>query len=69
MGAGALLGVAVGVGVALPIHLVGISWLVAVGLAKLTFVAGLGLIASGATLLRVAKREEIKLLGSERRAP
>jgi hypothetical protein len=69
MGVGALLGIAVGIGVALPIPMVGVTWLVAVGLVKLTFVAALGLMASGATLLRIAHRSESKLLESDRRAP
>jgi hypothetical protein len=38
--------------------MVGLSWLIAVGLVKLTFVSSLGLIAGGAVLQRIANRSE-----------
>jgi hypothetical protein len=43
---------------ALPMHLAGISWLIAVGLIKLTFAASLGLIGGGAILQRIARRND-----------
>jgi hypothetical protein len=55
---GVLLGSAVGLGVLLGVSLPGVSWLVAVGVAKLTLIASGGLIAAGATLQRLAKRAE-----------
>ena len=63
-----LLGLAVGGLLALtmmfPLHVSGLSWIVAVGLAKLTFVASLTLIGVGAVVQRVAIRsaERSKLL-------
>lgn len=58
----AVLGLFVGAGAAIatafPVHLVGISWLIAVGLIKLTFAASVGLMAGGAVLQRIAKRAE-----------
>ena len=55
-----LLGVGVGsaVGLAMLLHLSvpGVSWLVAVGLAKLTLAASAGLLAGGAFLQRLAAR-------------
>jgi hypothetical protein len=53
---GVLLGVAVGVGLLLGVQLPGLSWLVAVGVTKLTLIAAGGLMASGAVLHRLAKR-------------
>lgn len=57
-----LLGVAVGgaVGLAILLHITipGVSWLVAVGLAKLSLVASGGLLAAGATFQRIAARRE-----------
>lgn len=55
---GALLGCAVGVAILFGVQPLGVSWLVAVGLAKLTLVAAGGLMAGGAVLLRLAKRSE-----------
>ena len=52
-----------------PIQLVGLSWLIAVGLAKLTFVAALGLVAGGAVLQRLARRAEERERLSPPRAP
>jgi hypothetical protein len=55
---GVLLGSAVGIGMLLGVSVPGVSWLVAVGLAKLTLIASGGLIAAGATVQRLAKRAE-----------
>ena len=55
---GVLLGAAVGIGILLGVSVPGVSWLVAVGLAKLTLVASAGLMAAGATLHRLARRSE-----------
>jgi len=57
-----LLGVGIGgaVGLAILFHLSvpGVSWLVAVGLAKLSLAASVGLLGAGATLQRLAARRE-----------
>jgi hypothetical protein len=55
---GVLLGSAVGIGMLLGVSIPGVSWLVTVGLAKLTLVASGGLMAAGAMLQRLAKRAE-----------
>lgn len=55
---GLLVGGAAAIAMSFPVHLVGISWLIAVGLVKLTFAASLGLMAGGAVLLRTATRSE-----------
>ena len=55
---GVLLGLAVALGMALGVTIPGVSWLIAVGLIKLTLVAAGGLIAAGAVLQRLAKRAE-----------
>jgi hypothetical protein len=55
---GLAVGVLLGATIMLPMHLVGFSWLIGVGLAKLTFAASLGLIGGGAVLQRIAKRRE-----------
>ena len=58
----AVLGLALGgllaVAMLLPLHLIGFSWLIAVGLAKLTFASALGLIGGGAVLQRLATRND-----------
>lgn len=62
-----LIGLGVSVGVALAVALVAgpsvpwvasLPWLVAVGIAKLTFISALGLIAAGAMMRRLARRAE-----------
>lgn len=53
---GAVIGAAVGVAILAGVHPAGLSWLAAVGLAKLTLVASGGLMAAGATCLRIDKR-------------
>ncbi len=55
---GVLLGGAVGIGILLGVQLPGLSWLVALGLAKLTLIAAGGLMASGAVLIRLANRAD-----------
>jgi hypothetical protein len=55
---GAALGAAVGLGTLFGIGLHGLSWLVMVGLVKLTLAGALGLIAGGAVLRRLALRAE-----------
>lgn len=62
------LGVAVGVADACAIFfhlgLAGVPWLVNVALAKLGFVAALGLLGGGAVTGRLARRQELERLGS-----
>jgi hypothetical protein len=55
---GVLLGCAVGVALLLGVQLPGVTWLVAVGLTKLTLIASGGLMGAGAVLLRLAKRSD-----------
>jgi hypothetical protein len=55
---GLLIGGVVSLAIIIPIHLVGISWLIGVGLVKLTLAAALGLIAGGAVLQRIARGTE-----------
>ena len=57
MSIGLAFGALLGVGMLLPGHYLGISWLIAVGLAKVTLVSALGLIGGGAVLQRLANRE------------
>ena len=55
---GVVVGVGLGVAMLAPVHLVGVTWLIAAGLAKLTFAASLGLIGAGAALQRMALRAD-----------
>jgi hypothetical protein len=55
---GLALGGAVGLGIMFAPDMVGLSWLIAVGLVKLAFASSLGLIAGGAVLQRIANRSE-----------
>lgn len=55
---GALVGGAVGLGILLGLSIPGVSWIVAVGLAKLSLLASGGLMAGGAVLQRLANRRE-----------
>ncbi|MDQ3996884.1 MAG: hypothetical protein M3303_07670 [Gemmatimonadota bacterium] len=55
---GALLGSAVAIGMLLGLGVPGVSWLVAVGLVKLTLIAAGGLMAAGAVVHRLARRAE-----------
>ena len=61
---GVLLGAAVALGIALGVSIPGVSWLIAVGLVKLTLIASGGLIAAGAVLQRLAKRADDRQLPS-----
>jgi hypothetical protein len=46
------------------LHAGGLAWIVGIGLGKLTLIASGGLMAGGATLLRLARRgEDRKVLG------
>jgi hypothetical protein len=58
MALGALVGCAVGIGLLLGFSLPGVSWLIAVGMVKLTLIASGGLIAGGAVLQRLARRAD-----------
>jgi hypothetical protein len=58
MALGGLVGLAAGVWVAIGIDQAELPWVVSVGLVKLIIVAGIGLMAAGAMLTRVAKRAE-----------
>ena len=55
---GALVGGAVGLGILFGLAIPGVSWIVAIGLAKLSLVASGGLMAGGAVLQRLANRRE-----------
>ena len=65
-----LMALGVGVGVidagAIFFHLglAGVPWLVNVALAKLGFIAALGLLGGGAVAGRLARREEVERIGS-----
>jgi hypothetical protein len=64
---GVLLGTLVGVGLLVGVQVPGVSWLIAVGLVKLTLIASGGLIAGGAVLQRLARRadERARLEGAQ----
>jgi hypothetical protein len=55
---GALVGGAVGLGMFVGLSIPGVSWIVAIALAKLSLVASGGLMAGGAVLQRLAARRE-----------
>lgn len=55
---GAIVGIGAALAMILPVELAGVSWLIAVGLLKLTLAASLGMIAGGAVLQRIARRTE-----------
>jgi hypothetical protein len=57
-GLGVIVGLALGLALLVPVKLAGISWLIAVGLAKLTLAASLGLIGAGAVVRRIAARAD-----------
>jgi hypothetical protein len=59
---GLLVGVAGGAGLMLGLHASGWAWLVTIGLAKLTLLASGGLMAAGAGLHRLARRDEAQEL-------
>ncbi|HEX4681192.1 MAG TPA: hypothetical protein VH277_00715 [Gemmatimonadaceae bacterium] len=54
---GGLVGVAVALAMLAGFHPAGVSWLVAIGMAKLGLVSAGGLMAAGAVLLRLDNRE------------
>lgn len=56
--AGALAGALVGLGLLFGIPVPGLPWLLVVGLVKLALLGSLGLMASGAVLLRLARRAD-----------
>jgi len=58
MGAGLVVGIALGVGVIAGINVGGVPLLVAIGLGKLTFAAALGMMGAGAVLRRLALRRD-----------
>jgi DNA-binding MarR family transcriptional regulator len=55
---GLVIGIVGSLGLTMGFHLTGFAWLVAIGLAKLTLAASLGLMAGGAVLQRLSHREE-----------
>ena len=55
MGLGGIVGVAAAVWVAIGLDRDGLPWLVSVALVKLTVLASFGLVAAGATLLRLSR--------------
>ena len=63
---GVFLGTAVALGITLGVTIPGVSWLIAVGLVKLTLIASGGLMAGGAVLQRLAKRARERDLLSSR---
>jgi hypothetical protein len=65
LGLGVVVGGAVGVAMLTGVHLAGVSWLVAVGIAKLTLVASVGLMAGGAVCLRLDYRERGRLAAGD----
>jgi hypothetical protein len=61
MAAGVVIGGAVGLGMLVGLKITALPWLLAVGLGKLVFFSGVGLIGAGATLRRIAKRRDERL--------
>ena len=59
---GLCVGVIGGVGLIAGLHISGWTWLVTIGLSKLTLVASGGLMAGGAVLQRLARREDARRL-------
>jgi hypothetical protein len=66
---GVLLGGAIGVAILLGVSLPGLSWFLAVGLAKLTLIGSGGLLAGGALLQRLANRRDDRARLSSRTEP
>lgn len=62
MALGVVAGVFAGLWTLLGPSLGGVPWFFGIGLIKLTFVAGLGLIAAGAGTLRIANRQDARRL-------
>jgi hypothetical protein len=65
LGLGVVVGGAVGVAMLTGVSLAGVSWLVAVGVAKLTLIASAGLMAGGALCLRLDHRERKRLAAGD----
>ena len=61
---GLVLGTFVALSLFLPLTVSGWSWLIAVGMVKLSLLSSLGLIAGGAFLQRLARRRERRELES-----
>lgn len=61
MALGVLIGGGVGIAMILGLRLTTVPWIVAVGLGKLVFFSGVGFIGAGATLHRIAKRQDDRL--------
>ena len=61
---GLVLGAFVALSLFLPLTVSGWSWLIAVGMVKLSLLSSLGLIAGGAFLQRLARRRERRELES-----
>ena len=61
---GVVVGAADAVAIFFHLGIAGVPWLVNVALAKLGFVAALGLLGGGAVTGRIARRDEEKKLGS-----
>ena len=59
---GVIIGVAGAAGLMMGLHATGMAWIVGIGLAKLTLLASGGLLASGAGVLRLARRAEDRRL-------
>jgi len=66
---GLVVGGAMSLALAVPIHVAGISWLIGIGLVKLTFLTSLGLIGAGAVLQRLANRSDARRHLADPRAP
>ncbi len=64
MGLGAAVGVAVVIAIYAHLGVAGVPWLVDVALAKLGFISAAGLMAGGATSVRLAARRDRKRLES-----
>jgi hypothetical protein len=64
MAIGLLIGVILGIAVATDVRVNGLPFLVAVGLAKLTFVSALGFLGAGAAVRRLGIRNERRKLSA-----
>ena len=64
MAIGLLIGLVLGVAVAADVRVNGLPFLVAIGLAKLTFVSALGFLGAGAAVRRLGVRNEQRKLAS-----
>jgi len=64
MALGLLIGGLLGIAVIAGVKVAGVPLLVAIGLGKLTFVGAIGLMGAGATMRRLALREEQRQLAA-----